>query len=1134
MRSAGKSALWVVGISAALASPAAWTQSADTGAIFGTITDPSGAVLPDTTVTITDKKTAGKREIKTNSSGFFSVESLQNGDYAISVDHAGFNTVNVENIHLEPGQRREISSKLAVGSEGTSVTVEASALSVNTETSENSATIGAKEIETLLVNGRNFQSLATLVPGVNNVNGNNQYGGGGINSSTTISIGGTGVDNTSYAVDGVYNMNTGNYSNLNITPSMDVISEFKVLKSNYSARYGTASSSVILVDTKSGTSKYHGTVWDFFRNDAMDASDYYSNGVKTKLRQNIYGFSLGGPVQIPFLYNKNRDKQTFFFASDEFWSKSVGSTRTTNVITTAMRAGNLDGSRGFPAGGLTLSATGQQLLAGEGKTNCITSPTTLNPACLDHDALSILAAYQPTENTANANFNYVNNVPDTFSQTEHDYRIDHNFGAKEALTGRVLYEENNSQEAAATWGGGSVPNIATSLYTSGLNALVRLTSTLTPSIVNTASVAQTFDKPRLHSTPAPLPAGTSVNLFFANANPGNVIPNIGVSGYDSIGVGVLPINASDGEGIVNDDISVLRGHHVLQAGAFYVFGIKNQIPTATPQGSLSFDGNYTGSGAADFLLGLHHGFNQPSAKLHYTAHYRSTEFYVQDDWKATPRLAINAGARFFYYSPDWLTGPNSVTSNFDPAAYNAAAAPIVLPDGSLGTNANGDAITATGALANLQNGLVFTNQPGVPRGFYHDSKVYPAPRVGFAYALREDGKSSIHGGYGLGYMRVPFRITDAFGSNPPGVASASFISGTFENPAAGTQAVSAPRPQGLSVVNTDFRPSQIQSFSLILEHEVVPNAIFQVGYAGSVGHRLRVDTDENQPLPTTSPYSLACLAPGQAPAARYDFDPCLNAGTVSTDFFRPIVGLGSLNKYLFEGGSNYHSLQSQLRVRRGALETTINYTYGKAMGDANNGGQDFRTQVSGTQDSYNIRSQYSPLNFDRTHIFNANAIYTLPFFTHSTNFAERTLLGGWSLSGIVLVQSGFALSPSLSAPNTGLASRPNYAGKVHTSSDRQHTFNADAFSVPAYGFFGTASLGSIRGPREVALNTAFYKTFAFTERTNFQFRAEAFNVANHPSFRSVNTGIGPNEPNPGLVNSPEDPRILEIVGRFTF
>ena len=1118
-----------------------WAQSSDAGALFGSVTDKSGAVVPDASVVLTNTATGSQKSIVTNSSGFYSAESIQSGDYKITVTKQGFGAVSVNNIHIEPGQRREVSVDLAIGSATETVNVEANPLQVKTETSEVSSTIGADEIKTLLVNGRNFQSLASLVPGVNNTNGNNSYSGGGLTSSTTLSIGGTGVDNTTYLVDGVYNMNTGNYVNINITPPMDTIAEFTVMKSNYSARYGTSSSGVIMVNTKSGATTYHGSAWDYLRNDAVDASGYYSQGTKTPLRQNTYGYSLGGPLQIPKIYNWDRKKQTFFFASNEWWKKSTGSTLTTNVITAQMRTGDLTGSRGMPEGGLTLTPAGQQLLAAEGKANCITSANTLNSACLDTDALKLLQTYQPTENAhpGDKSFNYVNDNANVFTQIDHDYRVDHSFTPNETLMGRIMYEQTDSISPNSSWGGGAVPTIKTSIFTSGLNAVVRLTSILSPSIVNSVSAAETFDKPRLHTSNAPLPAGVTINHFYPTANAGNLIPNITVSGYDSIGIGTLPINASDGEGILNDDVTINHGKNSFQIGAFYIFGIKNQNVFTQPWGDFTFDGNYTGSAAADFLLGLHHHYDQANGKPHYTPHYRQIESYFQDDVKVNRRLTLNLGSRFFYYSPDWLTQPNGATletSNFDFSAFQPAQAPVVLPDGSLQTNESGIPITSTGTAANLQNGLVYNTDPKQPRGFYNTKRVYIGPRVGFAYALTGDGRTSVHAGYGIGYVHIPFQILNNFSSNPPGVATVTYTSGTLENPAAGAVVVQVPRPQSLQLTNTNFRPSKVHSFSAVVERELTRGAIVQVGYVGSIARQGRINIDANQVKPTSTPFASDC---GQAPAAVYDFDPCLNAGStsqgpISSDFERPYLGWDSFNFPAYEGRSQYNSLQSQFKYSRNAIHTTLNYTLGRVTGNSSNNGQDFRQASSNVQNAYCIKCEEGLINFDRTHIFTGNVIYELPFFAKGSNGLTKNLLGGWSMSGIAIAQSGFALTPTLAAPNTGLASRPNKVAPIKISSDRKHIFNADAFEVPAYGFFGNAAHGTIRGPKEVAFNIELNKTFDLTERFKFQFQAQAFNVANHPSFRNVNTGIGPNEPNPGLVNSPTEQRIMQVVGRIAF
>lgn len=277
--------------------------------------------------------------------------------------------------------------------------------------------------------------------------------------------------------------------------------------------------------------------------------------------------------------------------------------------------------------------------------------------------------------------------------------------------------------------------------------------------------------------------------------------------------------------------------------------------------------------------------------------------------------------RLFYYSPDWLSGAGNLTSDFDFATYNPTQAPDVQLDGSLLTNANGIPITKTGTESNLQNGLIFNNTPGVPRGFYNLNTIYPAPRVGFAYALTGDDRTSIHAGYGIGYTRVPFQIANAFGSNPPGVANASFISGTITDPTASGATVNVPRPQSLTLVDPNFTPTQFQSFSVFVEREVVRNGIFQFGDAGSVGRHIRVGIDRNQVLPTTTPTFSNCLAPGQAPSPIYDFDPC-NTGTISADHLRPYQGYSTLGSPIYEGASNYHSLQSQFKYVHKTVQTT--------------------------------------------------------------------------------------------------------------------------------------------------------------------------------------------------------------------
>jgi hypothetical protein len=446
------------------------------------------------------------------------------------------------------------------------------------------------------------------------------------------------------------------------------------------------------------------------------------------------------------------------------------------------------------------------------------------------------------------------------------------------------------------------------------------------------------------------------------------------------------------------------------------------------------------------------------------------------------------------------------------------------------TNGAGIPITSIGTAANLQNGLVYNTDPTVPRGFYNSKRVYIGPRVGFAYALTSDGRTSFHAGYGIGYVHIPFQILNNFSSNPPGVATVNYTTGTLENPTAGAVTVAAPRPQGLQLTNPQFKPSAVQSFSAIVEREVLRGSVLQLGYVGSLSRRGRVNIDTNQVLPTSTPFANC----GQTPATVYDFDPCINSGKISEDYERPYQGWSGFTEPVYEGSAHYNSLQSQFKYEKKTIHTTLNYTWGRTEGDTSNNGTDFREASSSVQNAYCLKCENGLINFDRTHIFSGNVIYQLPFYANGPNRLVKNVIGGWSVSGIALAQSGFAFTPTLATSNAGLATRPNQVGTLHVSSNRKAIFNADAFQIPGFGFFGNAKHGIIRGPKEVAFNAELNKTFDITERLNFQFQAQVFNIANHPSFSNMHTGIGPNEPNPGLVSSPSDQRIMQVVGRFSF
>ena len=561
------------------------------GSIRGTITDGTGAAIADAQVTVTSDATGIARTLTTNAGGFYTADALAPGSYSVRVTREGFDQTTVQHVLIDPGQTRESSVTLKIGSTSEQVNVTADQLAVETQDSASGGTITSKQVENLMLNGRNFQSMGQLIPGVSSTAGNNQQSAGGLTGGTTLIVNGASIEYSVYTLDGVYNMNTGNLANINVLPIVDSIDEFRILKDNYSARYGLAGSGQVVVQTKSGTNQFHGSAWDYFRNDALDANPYFAT-VKTKLRQNIFGYSFGGPIAIPHVYNGNGNHKLFFFASNEWRRISNGSTAQGLVFTPTQRAGDLSSSSTTLA---FKDALGPAQLAARGATNCISGAHTINPACIDPNAIALLNQLGELPNNPGSTLNYINQESQTLGQDSFNYRVDSYITPNEVVTGRVTYEQVKNGIPYNSFGGGIFATTPTTYYTTGMNMMLRLASTITPSLINSATIAETYDKPRINTKNFQLPSGVAINQAFPNANVLNKAPTVSFSGgYNGFGAASPPIHASDGEGIIQDDLSWSKGAHVLQFGAMYIFGIKNQNVFTLPGGSFNFSGNRTG------------------------------------------------------------------------------------------------------------------------------------------------------------------------------------------------------------------------------------------------------------------------------------------------------------------------------------------------------------------------------------------------------------------------------------------------------------------------------------------------------------------------------------------------------------
>lgn len=1090
-----------------------------TGAILGTVTDPTGAVVPNSSVTVTDSSTGRAWRVMTSSSGFYDVEALpaQGTLYDVSVSAKGFKTQIIRGIKLSPGERATVNVSLTVGTTVAEVTVSAAPLRVNTASGAVGGTITATQIENLQLNGRDFRGLALLIPGVNSAAitghevGGGSLNGGGLTGETPISVNGAGREMNMYTLDGAYNMNTGNEININITPPIDSIAEFSLIKDSYSAKYGMAGGAQVMTVTKSGTRTFHGSAYDYLRNNKLDARNFFEP-TTGKLHQNIFGFSLGGPVYIPHIYNTNKEK-TFFFTNVEWRRRNVGALLRGAMIPQAMRNGDFTNSPTLASGGLRLDSSSQAILQQTHPgANCVIDAAHLNPNCFDPNSVAMMNRFWPLPNNPSGGFlNYINNGVERFPVIDEIYRVDHNFSDKVSLMVHVTYEKAEDRPPALTWGSNPAPTTTQLIRTTGFNNLLRLTTNLSPTTINQASWTQTDDKPRLlpFGVERSTVPGFSVQLPFGlGADVSNRVPNISLSkGWAGISDAGLPEYASDGEQVIADDFTKVEGSHTLQAGTLFIWGIKRQDGFSSPEGNFFFSGVHTGDPVADYLLGLDSSFSQSSTRRRGYFRYHQSESYIQDDWEVARHLTLNLGVRAQWFSSDKMEG-NGV-SNFDLRRFDPSKAPVVLNNGQLLVNAQGQPITSTGQPADRVNGLVFpegyqsvssilcnsvpcTATPGVPNGIFTTS-IHWGPRFGFAWDVFGNGTTAVRGGYGVGYGRVPFDIYNALLSNPPFIAGITLLNGTLTNPAIG-----APGPLTVTGVNTlgvpgqEFKPTQTQTWNLTLERQVTDRGLLHVAYVGTAMRDLPGAIDLNFPLPVSAPSinNPACLETGQTiPSSGFNFDPCLNRGLVSSAITRPFKGWSGITSEDaggYYGTGNYDSLQAGFQYRSKNLTLSTAYTYGKALTDVANRGFDARQTGSGAQNPRDFKAEYGPPGYDRTHIFTAGYVWNLPFLRNRTGLIGEAL-GNWTFSGITVMESGFALSPGMSTGTNGLASRPNCIAPVSRLKTLSEWFSRGSFAAPAFGFFGNCGTGMIRGPGENTWNWAFYKGFPVGERVKIQF-----------------------------------------------
>ena len=585
-----------------LLAPRCGAQEMTVAMITGTVTDASGAVVPGASIEILNQNTGVKIATKSNAAGEFAVPELPVAVYTVTVSKEGFNTYSQTGIELHPGTVATVNSSLKAGSVVSTVTVQATATTVQTATPEVAGEISSAEVFTLPLNGRNFQTLGALMPGVINMSPDSSLGQGGFNGTVAMLTNGMGNAGSVFYLDGAFDMNGATAT---IQPPPDTIQEVRVLANNYGVQYNLQGSSTVIIETKSGTDQFHVTAFEYVRNTDFNARNFFAAS-SLIMHQNIFGGTLGGPLFLPG--HRSKTPQTFFFASIQMALLSNASTVTGSTPTAAMRAGDFSAlcTTGFTAG--VCNTASQQL------TNPATHLPFLNnniASALNSNSLALMNATEPLPNyvsPSGGNTNYINVNPIYTRTRDDESKVDHDFGSRMRLMGEYIENRQLYRASYNTIIGNPFPNSYTVEPNECQTGHVRLTTTITPSMVNTVGVstAQLVTTIDFNGIVQQNQVPNFVeNLPYKGGYNQQFLPTVAVTGWSSFGgPSQYPLyHASTMNNELGDDWSYLHGHHYIQAGVVYHKGTKRQNSFAPSNGSWSFSGKFTTNAVADYLWG---------------------------------------------------------------------------------------------------------------------------------------------------------------------------------------------------------------------------------------------------------------------------------------------------------------------------------------------------------------------------------------------------------------------------------------------------------------------------------------------------------------------------------------------------
>ena len=1053
--------------------------------VLGTVVDPTGAVIPAAKVTVRNEQTGLTRTVVTGTDGSYLVAGLPLGQYTVEASAAGFASETIHNVTLALDQNLRVPMKLNPGSVATSVEVEGAALAlIDTHESSLATTSDQKRVVELPLNGRDPASLLALVPGVSTLSVPTRPG----ISGDVATINGTNGSGQEFLIDGLP-FNAAQRSDGDPLPPPDMFQEFRVLTGNYSAEYGRNAGAVVIGATKSGTNRLHGSLWEFLRNDALNTRNYFA-ATRPKLRQNQYGGAVGGPVWIPHVYN-GRNK-TFFYTGYQ------GTRIRENIIVSSAvppTAAELTGQFSVP---IVDPKTGLQFPGNK-----------IDPSRFDPAALKVLALIP----AANSGANYFGQLSQPTNADQFLIRGDHQLFKNNTLTARVWRDHRS---ITYPFGGNTQSNVP---YTPGVfdvkiySGVISDTAVITSNLLNRISAGFLLRDENRYNTVKQ----NAITAFGIQIAPPQqpFLPNITINGRAQLQTTIngLPTKRDTVISLF-DAVTWTHGPHE------FTFGVTLEAPhfrgnPAFDNGTFVFDGSRTrsasvsgsGTALADFILGLPFSFNTTTARTD-DDHTQYWGFFGQDNWKLTPKLTVNVGLRYEYAQP-----------MYNARGYHATFMPNI------------QSTIRPGA----PKGLLYPGDMGLPRPLYYADKNNFAPRVGFAYDPMGNGKTSIRGAYGVFYQVLDLEFSNFLNSNQPFTANitvlnpSSFVQpwaptyqGGINDPitifkqniAAGT--TSFVTPTAAYAIDPNIRNGYVQQFNVSVQRQLPWQTALQVAYVGTLGRKLSLAVENNPGI-----YNPA--TPTAAVNNTRPFDPGV---------------LQSILRFSSQNNSDYNALQVSANHQLShGLVISSTYTYSKSF--------DLYSATSlGTSVSnpFNVNADRGRSDYDRTNVFNASTVWTIPYLRGSSNPFLRTVVAGWQLSGLTELQSGlpFNVSAGQDIAKTGIAQdRPNQIGNPNLPSGRTHGqqqlayFNTAAFAYANVGTFGNTQRNALRGPHYINVDLAMMKDFIITGETRFQFRAEAFDAFNHTNFNNpdgkVSDGV-----NFGRILSANDPRIIQGALKFYF